>query len=251
MSGRIFGILGAAMLLVGLSAGAVSAGGWATITADPGNGQPTEGEPYGFGFTVLQHGVTPAGWVEARLVAVSGTTGERVEAEATAQGADGHFVATITLPTAGHWTWHVELSDLVVETAPQALAVAGPNGIVPGVDGAALLTAVERARAEVRTELRDEFYGELDTLRTSLSTLGSQIAALRAERDALRERVDALDGGAPAGIPLVATIAIAALAGAIAGFVMVALGRGSTGAGRVAEEAAVSAGGVRPAGQRG
>ena len=65
MTRRILRGLAAAALLVALSAGAASAGGWATIQADTGNPpQPNAGEPFTFGFTVLQHGVTPAGWVE-------------------------------------------------------------------------------------------------------------------------------------------------------------------------------------------
>jgi hypothetical protein len=64
MSGRILRGIAAAGLLVALSTGAVSAGGWATIQADTSNPhQPNAGEPFTFGFTVLQHGVTPAGWV--------------------------------------------------------------------------------------------------------------------------------------------------------------------------------------------
>jgi hypothetical protein len=247
MTGRILRMLGATTLLVALSAGAVSAGGWATITADPGNPQPTEGEPIAFGFTVLQHGVTPAGWVGATLVAVSGTTGERIEAKAVGEGADGHFVATLTLPDAGYWTWHVELTELLVETPPQALAVAAPDGSVPAVDSAAMLAAIERVRGEVRTQLRDELYAQTDTIGTEITKLTGQVNALLAERDALRERVATIEaGGEAAGLPIVAVIAIGALAGAIAGFSMIALGRTSTRAAGVVEERTPAGAGTQP-----
>src|SRR4026209_2050278 len=103
MTRRILRGLAAATLLVALSAGAASAGGWATIPADTGNpSQPNVGEPFTFGFTVLQHGVTPAGWVETpTFLGINGATGERIEVKAVAQGRDGHFVATVRLPAAG------------------------------------------------------------------------------------------------------------------------------------------------------
>src|ERR1700704_4715042 len=122
MTGRILRGLAAGALLIALSAGVVSAGGWATIKADTGNATPNAGKAFTFGFMVLQHGVTPAGWVQPpTFLAISGATGARVEAKAVAQGADGHFVATVTLPSGGYWTWQVQLTELIVETPPQAI----------------------------------------------------------------------------------------------------------------------------------
>lgn len=206
MTRRIFRGLAAASLLAALTAGAASAGGWATITADPGSQpQPNAGEPFTFGFTVLQHGVTPAGWEEATVVAISGSTGRRVEVRATVDDvARGHFTATVSLPEAGYWTWQVELRDLVVQTRPQPLTVANADGSPPAMDAPAVLAAMERMRAEIRTELGDR---------------------LRTEAESLRAEVDALSARGSTGVPLPGVIAIAVLAGALSGFAVTMLGR--------------------------
>jgi hypothetical protein len=233
MTRRIFRGLAAAMLLVALSAGAASAGGWATIQTDPGNPpQPNAGEPFTFGFTVLQHGVTPAGWVETpTFLGINGTTGERVEVKAVAQGADGHFVATVTLPSGGFWTWQVVLTDLIVETAPQPMAVAMADGTLPAMDTSSMLSAIERVRTEIRTEYQAQLFTETDALRTQVTQLSGKVAYLESQREALSKQVDGLTGSstaaAPASesVPLFAVVGIAVLAGAISGFAMTMLGR--------------------------
>jgi hypothetical protein len=232
MSIRVFRALAAALLLVGLSLTGVSAGGWATINADATNPpQPNAGETFTFGFTVLQHGVTPAGWVETpTFVGINTVTGERVEAQATGQGADGHFVATVTLPSAGFWTWQVDLTDLIVETAPQALVVATADGKLPNVDTATMLAALERMRSDVRADYEARLSAQDDTLRGEMAKLSTQISVLQSQRDDLSKKVSQLAAGpasAPAseGLPLIGVVAIAVLAGAIAGFAMTFLGR--------------------------
>ncbi|HEX7221960.1 MAG TPA: hypothetical protein VF231_01815 [Candidatus Limnocylindrales bacterium] len=230
MSGRFFRALGATFLLLAVSMSGVSAGGWATITADPGNGQPTEGEETTIGFTVLQHGQTPAGWESPTLVATESASGERIESRATGQGADGHFVASITIPRAGYWTWHVELRDLLVESTPLPLAVALADGTMPALDAGAMLAAIERSRADLRHELRAEAGTQLESLRVEISSLASQLAVARSDAARLQDQVDALQAGGPVaaslpGAPVVGMLALAALAGAIAGFAVAWLGR--------------------------
>lgn len=235
MTRRILRGLAAATMLVVLSAGAVSAGGWATILADPGNpGQPNAGEPFTFGFTVLQHGVTPAGWEQATFVAIAGATGERVQVKAVAQGGDGHFVATVTLPSAGFWTWQVELADLIVETTPQPMAVA-LNGVLPAMDTGAMLAALERVRSELRTEYQAQLFTETDALRTQIAGLDAKVTYLENQRELLKKQIDGLAAtpaaaaSAPVSdsVPLFAIIGIAVFAGAISGFAMTMLGRNS------------------------
>lgn len=237
MTRRILRGLAAAALLVSLSAGAVSAGGWATIQADAGNTtKPNAGEPFAFGFTVLQHGVTPAGWVETpTFVGINGTTGERVEAKAVAQGADGHFLATVTIPSAGYWTFQVVLTDLIVETPPKPIAVALADGTLPAMDTGSMLAAIERARSEIRTEYQSQLFNETDAMRTQITTLAAKVTYLETQREVLRKQVDALAATPPAAaspsapasdsVPLFAVVGIAVLAGAISGFAMTALGR--------------------------
>lgn len=227
MSTRILRAMAAAGLLVALSMGAVSAGGWATIVADPGNPpQPNAGEEFTFGFTVLQHGVTPAGWVGATFVAIDASTGQRIEAKATAQGADGHFVATVKLPQAGNWTWQVQLNELMVETPPAAMAVVGADGKVPAMDGAAVLAALERTRAEVRTEMQAQIAAESGSLRLEIDRLSNQVAGLQSDRAALKAQLEAATATRTSdGVPIVGVVALAVLAGAISGFAMTVLGR--------------------------
>ena len=238
MTRRILRGLAAAGLLIALTAGAASAGGWATIQADAANTTtPTAGEPFTFGFTVLQHGVTPAGWVETpTFLGINGSTGERVEVKAVAQGADGHFVATVTLPKAGFWTWQVELTDLIVETTPKSMAVAAADGTLPAMDSAAMVSALERVRAEIRTEYQEQLFNETEALRTQIAGLDAEVTYLQNQREVLKKQLDAL-GAAPAAaatpttgsesVPLFAVVGIAVLAGAMSGFAMTMLGRSS------------------------
>ena len=234
MTGRILRVLAAATLLVALSVGAASAGGWATIQADSGNQpQPNAGEPFTFGFTVLQHGVTPAGWETPTFLGINGATGERVEAKAVAQGADGHFVATVTLPSGGFWTWQIILTDLIVETAPQPMAVALADGTMPAMDSGTILSALERVRTEIRADYQAQLFTETDALRSQITQLDSQVEYLYGQREALAKQIDGLAANpttaAPAAdsVPLFAVVGIAVLAGAISGFGMSMLGRGT------------------------
>jgi hypothetical protein len=234
MTRRILRGLAAAMLLVALSAGAASAGGWATIQADSGNPpQPNAGEPFTFGFTVLQHGVTPAGWETPTFLGINGATGERVEVKAVAEGADGHFVATVTLPSAGFWTWQVVLTDLIVETQPRPIAVATADGTLPAMDTGAMLTALERVRIELRTEYQAQLFAETDALRTQITGLKAEVTYLYSQRDAMQKQIDGLKANPTASapvsesVPLFAVVGIAVLAGAISGFAMTMLGRAS------------------------
>ena len=242
MPNRLFRALAAATLLVCLSLTGVAAGGWATINADPTNTpQPKAGEPFTFGFTVLQHGVTPAGWVETpTFVGIDTTTGQRIEAKASGQGADGHFVATVTLPSSGYWTWQVVLTDLEVQTQPAALVVATTTGKLPTVDTAAMLAALKRVRNEVRSDYEARLSVQAEQLRGEMSTLSTQISILQSQRDELTKKVSQLTAApvaAPAsssdGLPLYGVISIAVLAGAIAGFAVSALGRGQAAAGEL------------------
>jgi hypothetical protein len=244
MSIRLFRALAAALLLVGLSLPVAVAGGWATIAADDSNPQnPRAGEAFTFGFTVLQHGVTPAGWIETpTFVGTNPATGERVEAKATGQGADGHFVATVTVPTSGYWTWAVELTDLVVESPPLPLVVATADGALPSVNTAEMLAAVERTRNEIRTDYEARLATQAEELRGEMSTLSTQVRFLQSQRDALSAKVAALEAAPAAGVatpttvdgglPLIGVILISVLAGALSGFAVAYLGRSQASAGR-------------------
>jgi hypothetical protein len=96
--------------LVLAAATPASAGGWAVSTLDAPPGQLSAGEDHHIGFTIRQHGVTPVnmgadeGTVGIRMVSGSGQTFTFV---AEQEGAVGHYVATVNVPSAGAWSWEV------------------------------------------------------------------------------------------------------------------------------------------------
>ena len=103
----------------------VLAGGWAEIVPDAGatTTEPIAGEPVEVGFTVLQHGQTPAGWTTPTVHFTDPATGVDLVVAATATGKDGHFVASITPDAPGDWSWHVTLAELATDEAPVSLTV--------------------------------------------------------------------------------------------------------------------------------
>ncbi|HSK51807.1 MAG TPA: hypothetical protein VLA44_03570 [Clostridia bacterium] len=223
--------LGAAFLVV-LGSGLVSAGGWATIVADEAAPpEPREGEEVEYGFTVLQHGETPAGWEQPTLVLTNTLTGETFDVPTTPSGPDGHFVGRVTFPSAGSWSWSVRLRDLIVETQPVTGMVLAADGSRPSIDVGQALGAMERAKKDVSAALRSEFLPRIDRLERSLGGVQEQAAGLRndvealtVERDRLAAQVAAAGEAAPSGIPPLGVVTIAVLSGALAGFLVAWLG---------------------------
>lgn len=84
---------------VAASPGSVGAGGWAVISLDE---QPAlvNGEPTEIGFTMLRHGVTPESSEDIRFV-LTDESGGRHQFTAVPEGAVGHHVVTVELPTEG------------------------------------------------------------------------------------------------------------------------------------------------------
>jgi hypothetical protein len=74
-----------------------------TAPDDPGG----PGEPITIGFTLLQHGVTPVDWGTAQVVLTNEATGRSVTFDARPQGAVGHWVAEISVPAEGTWSYDV------------------------------------------------------------------------------------------------------------------------------------------------
>jgi hypothetical protein len=119
MTTRILRAAAAALLLLTLGTTAALAGGWATIAADgAAPPEPRAGEDVEYGFTVLQHGVTPAGFEDPTLRLTNTVTGETFDVPAEPSGAAGHFVARFTFPSAGTWSYAIQLQQLAVETQP-------------------------------------------------------------------------------------------------------------------------------------
>jgi cytochrome c553 len=101
-------LLVASLLLAGmlLLAAPALAGGWAVITLDELPGDVVAGQPLEIGFMVRQHGVTPLDGLTPTVHARQ--AGFAVTEQAKAQGETGHYVATLTFPQAGEWTWSIQ-----------------------------------------------------------------------------------------------------------------------------------------------
>jgi hypothetical protein len=185
MNGRLrafvaAGVLG--LLVPALASGAALAGGWATITPDEGSAtvEPREGEPVVLGFTVLQHGETPAPWEHPTVIAVNATTGERLDVAATSTGPDGHFEATIAFPEAGVWSWRVELRDLIVDMpVTSVVPVLTADGRAPALDIATVGRIADQAATRVRDELGSVYGETMSTLERQAQISEANIAALQ------------------------------------------------------------------------
>ena len=118
-------------LLVVLLGGAPAiAGGWAGITLDAPPEPPVAGETLRIGFTVLQHGHNPVNEIHGQQVtphlsATNRETAETVRVEARRQGAVGHFVVDVTLPSAGTWEWRITPDPFPLVT--DAAVIGGPS----------------------------------------------------------------------------------------------------------------------------
>ena len=100
------------------------------------------------------------------------------------------------------------------------MSVRTVSGALPPFDAALVLTGVERAKSEIRTELTQRIAADVARLdqrdegfRARIAYLDSQAQALEAERDAL-----AGGAGSGNGLPILGVVTLAVLAGAAAGF---------------------------------
>jgi hypothetical protein len=221
---RIAAIVAATAMLLVLAV-PVMAGGWADIVADGQTTTPKEGGSVEIGFRVMQHGVTPAPWETATVHFLNASTGTAFDVTAKNDDANGHFVATSTIPEAGFWSWQVTLANLESQHTPVRMTVLTKSGAMPPVDPTTLLAAADRAREDAIRTVSDRLYIDIgrlesqnETYGTRIDNLNAQIRGLTEERDSLMTRVGALEG--TGGLPLLAVISLAILAGGAAGFGM-------------------------------
>ena len=208
---RLAAAIAALALLLTLAV-PVFAGGWAEIVADAQTTEPpVEGQPIDVGFIVLQHGVTPAGWETATVHFTNTSTGKTMDVVATNDRPDGHFIATATLPEAGFWSWQVTLQDLQSDHLPIALTVRTASGELPGYDPA------KTASGQVLPDIT-RLEGMIRAEQARTDALTAQVTAITSERDALAARLDATESSG--GLPILAVLTLAVLAGATAGFAM-------------------------------
>ena len=114
-----------AVLLVGtLMVLPVMAGGWAVVTLETLPTDVVAETPFMVEFTVRQHGQHLIGGLAPQITAVHPETGQSITVQAEAGSQDGHYAATISLPTAGQWRWHINafgadqpMPDITVQPA--------------------------------------------------------------------------------------------------------------------------------------
>jgi mono/diheme cytochrome c family protein len=102
--------LAATLTFCALVAGSlpVHAGGWGVVTLDELPAQVTVNKPVTLGFTLRQHGQHLLG--DQPGVVIFERAGEKVlQFKTRSTKAEGHYTATVKLPTAGVWQWRVEL----------------------------------------------------------------------------------------------------------------------------------------------
>lgn len=109
-----------------LSAASVaSAGGWAVTTLDFVPRTVVAGHTYRIGFMLRQHGATPFGDATPGIVITRGA--EQRQFAARAEGPIGHYVADVTFPSDGEWTWSVNQTPFPMPQALGTLNVAAPE----------------------------------------------------------------------------------------------------------------------------
>jgi hypothetical protein len=154
----VIGMLTAGLLM--LAAPAAVAGGWAITSMDELPGEFQAGEPYQLGYTILQHGKTPVDGAKTEITARNTTTGETLRFVGQADGKPGHYVAEVTFPEGGSWTWSVtqgdfavhELGELTVSAAPAPSVAATATASLP-IWGLVLAAATAIALGVFATQL--------------------------------------------------------------------------------------------------
>jgi hypothetical protein len=96
--------LAAALLLLALAAPA-AAGGWAVTTLDAVPDRFEAGRAYDIGYTIRQHGVTPVDLASTGIRITSADSGKQLTFDGRRDGAVGHYVARVSFPAAGGWSW--------------------------------------------------------------------------------------------------------------------------------------------------
>ncbi len=114
---------GMAILMLLVMVIPVFAGGWAVITLDRLPNNVVAGQSLNVGFTVLQHGRTPMLDLHPTITAKS-SNADTLVVMAEADGDPGHYVAALTFPKEGNWSWSI--NAFTMDQPMPALSVAAP-----------------------------------------------------------------------------------------------------------------------------
>lgn len=135
---RLLLVASATLLLAVLSAASALAGGMAISILDPLPTSIEAGQTYKIGYTIKQHGIEPVDVARfggtTEIVAWTADMSQHLRFPGRPEGERGHYVADVTLPTAGRWSWEVTqgpfrphpLGELVVRAPAPAPAPAAP-----------------------------------------------------------------------------------------------------------------------------
>ena len=116
----------------------VMAGGWAVITLDELPGEIVAGHSFPIGFTVRQHGRTLRDDLSPLLRFNQSDTKDALEFTAKREGDAGHYVASVTLPGDGQWTWRIDIEQfgMITQDMSPLTVVAAPPPSVPQIESA-------------------------------------------------------------------------------------------------------------------
>jgi len=99
------------------------AGGWAVITLHDLPTDVVAGQTLKISFSVLQHGKTPMTGLEPTITAEL-SNDEKFVVIAEPEGKPGHYVALVTFPKEGYWSWSIQA--FTMDQAMPELNVAAP-----------------------------------------------------------------------------------------------------------------------------
>ena len=129
-------VLAAALALtaaLAVPASGANAGGWAVTTFDDLPGQFVAGQSYALGYTIRQHGVSPIKVESTGIYLLNGSGGTVASFPGAANGALGHYVATVRFPAAGTFTWFVTQEPFGEQQLGPITIVAGAGQAQPAV----------------------------------------------------------------------------------------------------------------------
>lgn len=164
----------AAAFALALSSPAL-AGGWAVTTLDSIPDRFDAGQTYSIGYTIRQHGVTPVSVDRTEIRIAHGESAKRLTFPGLAEGPVGHYLAKVTIPAAGSWTWEVTQGPFAAQPLGTLTVVMPAAAVAP-----AAVTTVQAPVAPVATAPNWLLLsGLLIALAGAAVLFGGQVAAAR------------------------------------------------------------------------
>jgi Cytochrome c len=112
------------------------AGGWGVTTLDAWPQNVVVGKPVTVSFTIRQHGIHVITWVQPEFVFRNVSTQETFQVKATTRERLPRFIATMTFPSAGEWSW--EMTSFPMQRFPNLTVFETQPTTQPPLDGKTL-----------------------------------------------------------------------------------------------------------------